>query len=68
MASKLVIILAAHLSPSHPLIGADLDVCFSGELPVLLAGDMNAEHVDWNIQFTMRMGISCVFRPTRTPL
>jgi hypothetical protein len=48
LASKPVIILAAYLSPSRPLIGADLDACFGGGLLVLLAGDLNAKHVDWN--------------------
>ena len=31
-------ILAGYLSPSRPLIGADLDVCFCGGLPGLMAG------------------------------
>jgi hypothetical protein len=39
-------ILAAYLSPSHPLIGADLDACFGSWLPVLMVGDLNAKHVD----------------------
>jgi hypothetical protein len=41
-------ILAAYLSPSHPLIGMDLTACFGGGLPILLAGDLNAKHVTWN--------------------
>jgi hypothetical protein len=41
-------ILAGYLSPSRPLIGADLTACFGGELPVLFDGDLNAKHVDWN--------------------
>jgi len=39
--------LAAYLSPSRPLIGADLTACFGGGLPVLMAGDLNAKHVNW---------------------
>jgi hypothetical protein len=46
----------AYLSPSRPLIGADLDACFGGRLPVLLAGDLNAKHVDWNSRLSMRRG------------
>jgi hypothetical protein len=52
LAGKLVIILAAYLSPGPPPIGADLDACFGGGLLVLLAGDMNAKHVDWNSRLT----------------
>jgi hypothetical protein len=48
LAGKPVKILAAYLSPSGPLIGADLTACFGGGLPVLMAGDLNAKHVDWN--------------------
>jgi hypothetical protein len=56
LAGKPVIILAAYLSPCRPLIGADLDACFGGGLPVLLAGDLNAKHVDWNSRLTTRRG------------
>ena len=38
------------------LIGADLDACFGGGLPVLLAGDLNAKHVDWNSWLSTRRG------------
>ena len=47
LAGKPVLILAAYLPPSRPLIGADLTACFGGGLPVLMAGDLNAKHVDW---------------------
>jgi len=56
MAGKQVKILAAYLSPSRPLIGADLSACFSGEISVLMAGDLNAKHVDWNSRLSMRRG------------
>ena len=49
-------ILAAYLSPSRPLIRADLTACFGGGLPVLLAGDLNAKHVVWNSRLTTRRG------------
>jgi hypothetical protein len=41
-------ILVAYLSSSPPLIGADLTAFFGGGLPVLMASDLNAKHVDWN--------------------
>ena len=56
MAGKHVLILAAYLSPSHPLIGADLTACFVGALPVLMAGDLNAKYVDWNSRLNTRRG------------
>jgi hypothetical protein len=48
LAGRPVKILAAYPSPSRPLIGADLTACFGRGLPVLMVGDLNAEHVDWN--------------------
>ena len=54
LADRPVKILAAYLSPSRPLIGADLTACFGGGLPVLLAGDRNAKNVDWNSRLTTR--------------
>jgi hypothetical protein len=56
IASKPVIILAVYLSPCRPLIGADLDACFRGGLPVLMACNLNAKHVDWNSRLTTRRG------------
>jgi hypothetical protein len=56
MAGKPVKILAAYLSPSRPLIGADLNACFGGGLLLLMAGVLNAKHVDWNSRMTTRRG------------
>jgi hypothetical protein len=56
MAGKPVKILAAYLSPSRPLIEADMSACFGGGMPVLLAADLNAKHVDWNSRLTKRRG------------
>jgi hypothetical protein len=56
LAGRPVLILAAYLSTSHPLIGADLTACFGGGLLVLMAGDLNAKHVDWNSRLTTRRG------------
>jgi len=56
MAGRPVKMLGAYLYPSRPLIGADLTSCFGGGLPVLLAGDLNTKHVDWNSQLNTRRG------------
>jgi len=56
LAGKPVKILTAYLSPSRPLIGADLSACFGWGLPVLMAGDLNAKHVDWNSWLSTRRG------------
>jgi hypothetical protein len=53
---KPVIILVAYLSPFRPPIGADRDAFFGGGLPVLLAGALNAKHVDWNSRLITRRG------------
>jgi hypothetical protein len=68
MAGKPVKILAAYLCPSRTLIGADLSACFGGGMPVLVAGDLNAKHVDWNSRLSTRGGNSCVIMPTGTPV
>jgi hypothetical protein len=54
LAGRPVKILAAYISPSRPLIGSDLTACFGGGLPVLMAGDLNTKHVDWNSRLTTR--------------
>jgi hypothetical protein len=56
LAGRPVKILPAYLSPSRPLFGADLTACIGGGLPVLMAGDLNAKHVDWNSRLTTRRG------------
>jgi hypothetical protein len=56
LAGRPVKILAAYLSTSRPLIEADLTACFGGGLSVLMAGDSNAKHVDWNSRLTKRRG------------
>jgi len=56
MSGKPVKILAAYLYPSRPLIGADLSPCFGGGIPVLMAADFNAKHVDWNSRLSSRRG------------
>ena len=47
-----MIFLAVYLSPSRPLIKRDPSACLDSELPVLMAGNLNAKHVDWNPRLT----------------
>jgi hypothetical protein len=68
LAGKPVIILAAYLSPSRPLIGAGLNACFGGGLPGMLPGNLTAKRVDWNFRLSTRRGNSCVTIPTRNPV
>jgi hypothetical protein len=56
LVNKLVKILAVYLSPSRPLPASDLSVCLGGSLPILMAGDLNAKHVEWNSRLTTRRG------------
>ena len=56
LAGKPAIVLAAYLSPSRPLIGADLTACFGWALAILMAGDLNAKHLDWNSRLSNRRG------------
>jgi len=51
---KPVIDFEAYLSPSRQLIVADLTACFGGRLPVFLAGDLNAKHVNWTSRLSTR--------------
>jgi hypothetical protein len=67
-AGRPVKILAAYLSPSRPLIGADLTAGFGEGLPVLMAGDLNDKHVDWNCGWPRDGGNSYVITPTETPV
>ena len=56
LAGRQVKILALYLSPSRPLIGGDLDVCFGGGLPALMDGDLKAKHVEWNSRLITTRG------------
>jgi hypothetical protein len=56
LAGKPAKILAVYHSPSRPLIKSDLTACLSGGLPALMAGDLNAKHVDWNSRLTIVRG------------
>jgi hypothetical protein len=48
LAGKPVKILAAYLSPTRPLNASDLSACLGGGLPILIEGNLNAKHVEWN--------------------
>ena len=52
LAGRPVKILAVCLSLSRPLIKRDLSASLDGGIPVLMAGDLNAKHVDWNPRLT----------------
>jgi hypothetical protein len=56
LAAKPVKILAAYLSPTRLLIASDLSACIGGGLPVLMAGDLNAKHVEWNSRLITKRG------------
>lgn len=47
-AGRPVKILAVYISSSRPLIISGLSACLGGGLPILVAGDLIAKHVDWN--------------------
>ena len=53
-------ILTAYLSPSHLLIGAKMSACFWRWLTVLLPGDLNTNHVEWNWRLSTRGEFSFV--------
>jgi hypothetical protein len=56
LASVPLKILAVYLAPSRPIVRWDLTAFFGGKFPVLMAGDLNAKHVDWNSQLTTTKG------------
>lgn len=47
LASGPLRILAVYLLPSRPLIDLNLSACLGCGVPVLMAGDLNARHMDW---------------------
>jgi hypothetical protein len=56
LASKLVKILAIYLSSSWPLIASDLSACLGCSIPVPMASDLNAKHMDWNSRLVTKRG------------
>jgi hypothetical protein len=64
LACKPVKILSFYLTPTRPLIRADLIACIGGGFPVLMAGDLSAK----NLNCPRDGGNSYVIMPTRTPV
>jgi hypothetical protein len=58
LAVKSVKFLVAYLSPTRPRIASDLSACLGGGLPVLMAGDLNAKHVELNSRLITKRGRS----------
>jgi hypothetical protein len=56
LASRPVKIVAAYLSPTWSLIDSDSTACFSGGLPFLMAGDLNAKHRGWDSRLNTTRG------------
>jgi hypothetical protein len=56
LANKAVKFLAVYLSPFRPVIASDLSACLGGGLPVLMAGDLNPKHVEWNSRLITKRG------------
>jgi hypothetical protein len=56
LANSPVKIEAAYISPTRPLIDSDLNECLSGGPLVLMAGDLNAKHTDWNSRLITTRG------------
>ena len=56
LASKPGKILAVYLPPSQPAVNSDLSACRGGGLRVLMAGDLNAKHVNWNCRLIRTRG------------
>jgi hypothetical protein len=56
LATRPVKLMSAYLSPTPPLIESDLTECLSGGIPVLMVGDFNAKHTDWNSRLITARG------------
>jgi hypothetical protein len=48
--------LAVYLLPFQALLATDLSACIGGGRPVLMAGDLNAKHMEWNSRIVTRRG------------
>jgi len=66
LADKPAKILAAYLLPSRSPTDRSGPDRYCGGL--LMAGDLNANHVDWNSRLNTRRGNSYVIMLTRTPV
>ena len=68
LVGRTLVALAAYLSPSRPMVGAEMSACFGGGLLVLMAGDLNIKHVDWDSRLSTRRGNTYVLMPMKTPV
>ena len=50
-------LMAVYLSPLRSLVDADLFECIGGGTPVILAGDLNDKHKDWNSRLNSPRGV-----------
>jgi hypothetical protein len=48
LTNRPVKLVAALVSPTRPLIESSLTDCLVAGFPVLMVGDINAKHPDWN--------------------
>jgi hypothetical protein len=67
LATRPVKLVTAYLSPTRPLIESDISEFLSGGFPVLMAGDLNAKHTDWNSRRTAPRGSLLRDYAIRTP-
>jgi hypothetical protein len=56
LANKPAKILAVYLSPTRSLTASDVSACLGSGLPVLMAGALNAKHVEWNSTLITKIG------------
>jgi hypothetical protein len=56
LATREMRLVSAYLAPTRPLIESHLKECLSGRIPVVMAGDLNAEHKYWNSRLTTSSG------------
>jgi hypothetical protein len=56
LVTRPVKLVSAYLAPTGPMIESDMTECLSGGIPVLMAGDLNAKHKDWNYRLTTARG------------
>jgi hypothetical protein len=51
-------LLSAYLAPTGPMIESDMTECLTGGIPILMAGDLKAKHMDWNSRLiTVRVSL-----------
>jgi hypothetical protein len=56
LATRLVKLASAYLSPTWPLIESDLTECLSSGIHILMVGDLNPKQTDWNSRLITARG------------